>query len=258
MWQDPRAPMHVPPLALRLLKPLLVIGAALVIAGVARLAPDLRPRFTAWVASLGVWGPVVFVIGYSIAPVVLAPAFLLTIAAGALFGFWAGVLYVMVGGTVGATLAFLIARYAARHLVESLLASSPRLVAIDRAVELHGFRLVALLRMSPAVPYVLLNYALGLSRVRLADYVAGSIGMLPVVAMYVYTGKVAGDLAALASGAAAPRGSAYYALLVLGLGASLAVTILVTRLARTAVDAAVREDAAPESAPASSGATRRP
>lgn len=233
--------MTVPPLILRLLTPLMVIGAALVVGTTARLAPDLLPRFTAWVASLGPWGPVVFVAGYSIAPVVLAPAFLLTIAAGALFGFWAGVLYVMIGGTIGATLAFLIARYAARHLVESLLASSPRLVAIDRAVELHGFRLVALLRMSPAVPYVLLNYALGLSRVRLADYVAGSIGLLPVVAMYVYTGKVAGDLAAVASGAAAPRGTAYYVLVALGLGSSVAVTLLVTRLARRAVDAAVSE-----------------
>jgi len=246
MWEDALLPMSVPPLVVRWLKPLVVVGAALVLGATARLAPDLLPRFTAWVASLGVWGPVVFVAGYSIAPVLLAPAFLLTIAAGALFGFWAGVLYVMVGGTIGATLAFLIARYAARHLVESLLASSPRLVAIDRAVELQGFRLVALLRMSPAVPYVLLNYALGLSRVRLADYVAGSIGMLPVVAMYVYTGKVAGDLAALASGAAAPRGTAYYALLALGLGSTVAVTLLVTRMARRAVDAAVSEVSPPE------------
>jgi uncharacterized membrane protein YdjX (TVP38/TMEM64 family) len=91
------------------------------------------------------------------------------------------------------------------------------------------------------VPYVLLNYARGLSRVRLADYVAGSIGLLPVVAMYVYTGKVAGDLAAVASGAAAPRGTAYYVLVALGLGSSVAVTLLVTRLARRAVDAAVSE-----------------
>jgi len=108
-------------------------------------------------------------------------------------------------------------------------------------VEQQGFRLVALLRMSPAVPYVLLNYALGLSRVRLMDYIAGSIGMLPVVAMYVYSGKVAGDLAALASGAAAPRGAAYYVLLSLGLGSTVLVTLLVTRMARRAVDAAVDE-----------------
>jgi uncharacterized membrane protein YdjX (TVP38/TMEM64 family) len=70
---------------------------------------------------------------------------------------------------------------------------------------------------------------------------AGSIGMLPVVAMYVYSGKVAGDLAALASGAAAPRGTAYYLLLSLGLGSTVLVTLLVTRLARRAVDAAVEE-----------------
>jgi len=233
--------MTIPHLALRLLKPLVVVAGAVVLALTARLAPELLPQFTAWVASLGIWGPLVFVAGYSLAPVILAPAFLLTIAAGALFGFWAGVAYVMIGGTIGATFAFLISRYAARHLVESLLASNPRLLAIDRAVEQQGFRLVALLRMSPAVPYVLLNYALGLSRVRLLDYIAGSIGMLPVVAMYVYSGKVAGDLAALASGAAAPRGAAYYVLLSLGLGSTVLVTLLVTRMARRAVDAAVDE-----------------
>jgi uncharacterized membrane protein YdjX (TVP38/TMEM64 family) len=235
------ARMHLPPFALRLLKPFIAVAGVVVLGATAWVAPDLLPRFTAWVASLGVWGPVVFIAGYSLAPVVLAPAFLLTIASGALFGFWAGLLYVMIGATVGATFAFLIARYLARPLVESLLASSPKLVAIDRAVELQGFRLVALLRLSPAVPYVLLNYALGLSRVRLADYMAGTIGMLPVVAMYVYTGKVAGDLASLATGATAPRGGVYYTLLTLGLGSSVAVTVLVSRMARRAVDAAVDE-----------------
>ena len=169
------------------MKTVLKFGAAL--AGLALLAlagrevPAQLPRFTAWLASLGAWGPVAFIAGYSIAPVIFAPAFLLTIAAGAIFGFVKGVVYVMIGATIGATLAFLTGRYLARQFVEGLLDREPRLRIIDRAVERHGFRLVALLRMSPAVPFVLLNYALGLSRVKLLDYVAASIGMLPVVAL---------------------------------------------------------------------------
>lgn len=208
--------------------------AVLVVLG--REAPVVLPRFTTWVGSLGAWGPLAFIAGYSIAPVIFAPAFLLTLAAGAIFGFVKGVLYVMIGATIGATLAFLTGRYLARHFVEGLLAREPRLALIDRAVERHGFRLVALLRMSPAVPFVLLNYALGLSRVRLLDYVAASIGMLPVVALYVYSGKVAGDLASLAGGVAPPRGPLYYATIALGLVSTVAVTIVVTRIAKKAIE----------------------
>lgn len=224
--------------------------AALAIAVLAgREAAAELPRFTAWVASLGAWGPAVFIAGYSIAPVIFAPAFLLTIAAGAIFGFVKGVIYVMIGATIGATLAFLTGRYLARQFVEGLMRREPRLQLIDRAVERHGFRLVALLRMSPAVPFVLLNYALGLSRVRLLDYVAASIGMLPVVAMYVYTGKVAGDLASLASGSAQPRGPAYYALIGLGFVSTVGVTIYVTRIARQAIDHEVSASRATVPAP---------
>ncbi|MGE0460985.1 MAG: TVP38/TMEM64 family protein [Vicinamibacterales bacterium] len=216
------------------------IAGLVVLALLGREAPAMLPKFAAWVASLGAWGPVAFIAGYSIAPVIFAPAFLLTLAAGAIFGFVKGVIYVMIGATIGATLAFLTGRYLARHFVERLLRREPRLAIIDRAVERHGFRLVALLRMSPAVPFVLLNYALGLSRVRLADYVAACIGMLPVVAMYVYSGKVAGDLAKLAGGVAPPRGPLYYASIALGLASTVAVTIVVTRIAKKAIEQELR------------------
>ena len=215
-----------------------LILAGVVLVGLAlagREAAALLPRFVAWVESLGPWGPLAFIAGYAVAPVVLAPAFLLTIAAGAIFGFVEGVVYVMIGATIGATLAFLTGRYLARQFVEGLLTREPRLRLIDRAVERQGFRLVLLLRMSPAVPYTLLNYALGLSRVRLTDYVTASIGMLPVVAAYVYSGKVAGDLAALAAGTAPPRGAVYYGLVVLGLVSTVVVSVFVTRLARQAI-----------------------
>lgn len=235
------------------MKTMAKIAAALVVlavlALVGREVPAQLPRFTAWVASLGAWGPLAFVAGYSIAPVILAPAFLLTIAAGAIFGFVKGVIYVMIGATIGATLAFLTGRYLARQFVEGLLRREPRLQIIDRAVERHGFRLVALLRMSPAVPFVLLNYALGLSRVKLVDYVAASVGMLPVVAMYVYTGKVAGDLATLASGTAQPRGALYYAMIGLGFVSTVAVTIYVTRIARQAIEHEIAESRATEPPP---------
>jgi uncharacterized membrane protein YdjX (TVP38/TMEM64 family) len=225
------------------------VAALTLLALAGREVPAQLPRFTAWVSSLGPWGPLAFVAGYSVAPIIFAPAFLLTLAAGAIFGFVNGVLYVMIGATIGATLAFLTGRYVARQFVEGLLRRDPRLQIIDRAVERHGFRLVALLRMSPAVPFVLLNYALGVSRVKLLDYVAASIGMLPVVAMYVYTGKVAGDLATVASGAAQPRGPLYYVMIALGLVSTVGVTMYVMRIARQAIEHELAHSPATEPAP---------
>jgi uncharacterized membrane protein YdjX (TVP38/TMEM64 family) len=215
-----------------------VVGAGVagvLVVAMARETPSLLPGFAAWVDSLGPLGPVAFIAGYSIAPVILAPAFLLTIAAGAIFGFAAGVLYVMIGATIGSTLAFLAGRYVARGFVEKLLARDPRLVAIDRAVERQGFRLVFLLRMSPALPYTLVNYALGLSRVRLVDYVVASIGMLPLVAAYVYSGQVVGDLTAVAGGVSAPRGPTFHAMTGLGIVATIVMSVVATRLARRAI-----------------------
>ncbi len=202
-----------------------------------REAAARLPTFAAWVQSLGVWGPLAFVAGYGLAAVLLIPAVLLTISGGALFGFRRGVIYVSLGAALGALLAFLAARYVVRRFVEAYVMRHPRLAAIDRAVEAEGARLVFLLRLSPIVPFVLLNYVLGISRIRLRDYLLGTAGMLPAVAAYVYAGKVAGDLASLAAGAASPRGPAYYVLMTVGLAATVLATVLITRAAARAVEA---------------------
>ena len=94
---------------------------------------------------------------------------------------------------------------------------------------------MTLLRLSPAFPFNLLNYALGLTQVRLSDYLVAMGGIVPGTLLYVYAGKVLGDVAALAGGAAPPRGPGYYAVLGLGLAATVAVTTVVTRTARRAL-----------------------
>ena len=177
--------------------------------------------------GLGPAGPIAFVAGYAIACVALVPASLLTLAAGAIFGLVWGTIYTLIGASIGATLAFLVARYAARGLVERRLADNPRFAAIVRAVGAEGLKIVTLLRLSPVVPFSLLNYALGVTRVRLVDYLVGMIGIIPGTFLYVYYGKVGGDLAT--------RGSAKSALLIVGLIATIAVTVLITRAARRAL-----------------------
>jgi uncharacterized membrane protein YdjX (TVP38/TMEM64 family) len=188
------------------------------------------------VKGLGVWGPLAFILGYGIAALVLAPAFLLTVTAGAIWGM-TGVIYVMLGATLGAVLAFFSGRYFVRQYVERYVERHPRLAAIDRAVEIEGFRLVFLLRLSPIVAYVLLNYVLGISRVRFRDYLAGSIGMLPTVTAYVYAGKVIGDVASVAGGAAAPRNPLWYAAITIGLIATFVASVLVARAAQRVIEA---------------------
>lgn len=193
------------------------------------------PRFTAMVHGLGVWAPVVFIGGYIVACVAAFPGSLLTLAAGAIFGLAAGVAYVFVGAVLGSAAAFLIARYVVRGVVQKRVAHSEKIQAIDSAVANEGRKIVFLLRLSPLIPFALLNYVLGLTKVSFRDYLLASVGMLPGTVLYVYYGKVAGDVAAVAGGFAPSRGAGYYAFLAAGLLATIAATVLITRTARRAL-----------------------
>jgi len=217
----------------------LALLVLLVLAG--RQAGSLLPAFAARVEALGVWGPIAFVCGYIVATVAFIPGSILSLAAGAIFGILEGTLYVFVGATIGSSLAFLISRTFARKAVEKRIRAHPRFDAIDRAVAARGGRLVFLLRLSPAVPYNLLNYALGLTNVRFFDYLLASVGMVPGILLYVYSGKVAGEVAALAGSPQVEKGAAYYVILTLGLAATAGATVLIGRMVR----AALRESLGP-------------
>ncbi|MDH3520747.1 MAG: TVP38/TMEM64 family protein [Myxococcales bacterium] len=206
---------------------------ALVLLG--RSAGDALPALTARVEAFGIWGPALFMLAYAAAVVAFVPASLLTLAAGAIFGISAGTAYVFVAATLGSAAAFLVSRYLARAAIEQKLAGNEKFASIDRAVGEQGRKIVFLLRLSPLFPFNLLNYALGLTRVRFVDYLVASLGMLPGTLLYVYSGKLAGDVAALAGGAAPERGLAHSLFLGFGLVATIAVTLVVTRIARRAL-----------------------
>ena len=218
----------------------ILLGIVVVIALVAlgRQFGSLLDRFVVWVDALGAVGPVVFMAGYAAATVAFVPGAVLSLAAGATFGLGPGIVYVMLGATTGASLAFLLARYVAREPIEQRIRGNARFAAVDRAIGRDGFRIVMLLRLSPVFPFNLLNYSLGLTRVRFADYVAASIGMLPGSLLYTWSGVVVGDVIRLAGGGGPERGPAYYAVVVVGLAATVAVTALVTRTARRALSEA--------------------
>ena len=200
------------------------------------------PEFSAWVDGLGVWGPVVFVLGYTVATVAFIPGSLLTLAGGAIFGLAEGTALVFAGASLGATAAFLASRYMVRGAIERRVAAEPRFAAIDRAVGREGFKIVLLLRLTPVVPFVLLNYALGLTRVKLRDYVLAFSGMLPATLLYVYYGKVVGDLAEIAAGGGQRAGLGNpWVFTGVGLVATIAVITVVTRIARRALREEVGE-----------------
>ncbi len=222
----------------------LVLGAAglaaLILVG--RELGGVIPQFAAWVETLGIWGPVVFVAGYALATVAFVPGSLLTLAAGAIFGLAKGTLLVFIGATLGTAAAFLIARYAARSAIEHKLQNRPKFAGIDRAVSKAGFKIVFLMRLSPAFPYNLLNYALGLTSVKFRDYLLASFGMLPGTFLYVYYGKVLGSMAELSGEAAVDQGIGRWVMVGVGLLATVAVTTVITRIAKRALKEEVTDD----------------
>lgn len=187
-----------------------------------------------WVNGLGPWGPVVFIALYILACVFFIPGSILTLGAGASFGVVRGGCYVIVGATLGATCAFLVGRHLARGWVTRQLQRQPKLQAIDEAVAREGWKIVLLTRLSPILPFTLLNYAFGVTRVSLAHYVVASFfGMLPGTLLYVWLGAVAGSLAS--PGGTRARTPAEWTFYGVGFAATLAVTILIARLAKTAL-----------------------
>lgn len=141
------------------------------------------------IASLGFWGQILFVLLYIVCCVALVPGAVLTIGAGTAFGLVEGCILVSIGATLGATAAFLVGRYFARHWVERRMARYPQFVAIDQAVTDDGFRVVFLTRLCPLFPFFLMNYAYGLTRVSLRKYVLGTwLGIIPGSSLFVYIG----------------------------------------------------------------------
>ena len=187
-------------------------------------------------AELGAWGPVLFVLLYIAAAVTLAPAFFLTVAAGAMFGVWRGSIIVFIGASLGASTVYLLGQSLSRSRLMARVTRDRRVAAVREAVAGEGAWLMFLLRLSPLVPFNILNYALALSGVRYADFALALIGMIPAIIMYTYYGKVVGDVAALAAGVAPPRGPEYWALLVVGLVAIFISTTMITKAARRAVE----------------------
>jgi uncharacterized membrane protein YdjX (TVP38/TMEM64 family) len=238
-----------------------VISIVLIVASVlvlVRLLPVDRAAglLAAQIDGLGLWGPLVFAGVYVVWTVLFLPGSVLTLAAGALFGLWIGTITVSLGSTLGAAAAFVIGRYLARDAVERKLRGYPKFAAVDRAVAQGGWKIVALLRLSPAVPFNLQNYLYGLTAIRFWPCIVASwAAMLPGTFAWVYLGFAGREAVGVAAGAEVERAWWEWGLLGVGLAATIAVTVYVTRLARRAI--AEQTEVEGEGVGASDEATKR-
>lgn len=194
-----------------------------------------------WIDSLGAVGAIAFILLYIIATVAFLPGSILTLGAGVVFGLVLGSFYVFIGATFGATAAFLVGRYLARGWVANKIEGNQKFKAIDEAVGREGLKIVLLTRLSPIFPFNLLNYAYGITGVSLKDYVIGSLGMIPGTIMYVYIGSLAGSLATVGTEAQPANPAIQWTIRIIGLIATVAVTLYVTKLARQALEEEVLE-----------------
>ncbi len=220
------------------LKPIGIAAVAAILLAAARYfdVQGLLRGALDWVGSLGPLGPVIFVAIYVMATVLFIPGSILTLGAGVVFGVVRGSIFVSIAATLGATCAFLVGRYIARDWVSAKIEGNEKFRAVDEAVGTEGWKIVGLTRLSPIFPFNILNYAFGVTRVSLRDYFFASwVGMMPGTVMYVYIGSLAGDLAKIGAGRQS-RTAAEWSLYVVGMLATIAVTLYVTRIARRALE----------------------
>jgi uncharacterized membrane protein YdjX (TVP38/TMEM64 family) len=194
------------------------------------------------IPDMGAWGPLLYGVIYVLAVVLFVPGSVLTMGAGFAFGLVVGVITVSLASTIGAAAAFLVGRTLGRAWIQAKVNTNPKFRALDEAIKQQGFRIVFLLRLSPAFPFNLLNYSLGLTSVSFRDYVLASwIGMFPGAVLYIYLGTTLKNLADLSTGKAT-TGAAGWLFLGAGLVATAVVTIIISGLARKALNEVVPGD----------------
>jgi uncharacterized membrane protein YdjX (TVP38/TMEM64 family) len=187
-----------------------------------------------WILELGSWGAIAFIIIYIIATIFLIPGSALTLGAGLIFGVIKGTIFVSIGSVMGATVSFLIGRYFLRTWVEKQIDTQPNFKAMDKAVAQQGWKIVGLTRLSPLFPFVFLNYAFGVTQVSLRDFVFASwLGMLPGTVMYVYLGSLPKTAAEVSGG---DIDTLKLILNIIGLIATVVVTVYVTKIAQKALE----------------------
>jgi len=183
--------------------------------------------FRVWVKDLGTLGWIISIGAYALAAFLLIPGALLTITMGIAFGLW-GFPIVVIGATIGAGMSFLAGRYLLRGQVEKALGQKPIFKAINDAIAEEGWKVVGLMRFSPAVPFSLQNWLFGVTKVGFFPYILATFfGIMPGTLLYVWIGSIGGTAAS-----GAETSTAKIAFLVIGIIATLVVTVFIGKKAK--------------------------
>lgn len=214
---------------------LLIVVAGLVLVVRHFNIQETIQRVLQWIHDLGPAAPVAYILFYAVSCVLAIPGSVLTLAGGFLFGIGQGIVYVSIGATLGATLAFLTGRYLLRSWIVEKIGNNLKFQALDEAVAREGWKMVILVRLCPIFPFPVTNYGFGVTRITLKEYVLASwIGMLPAMVVLVYIGSLASSLANL-GGSGRALTPLEWTLYGVGLVMAVIVTIYITRVAKRAL-----------------------
>lgn len=195
----------------------------------------LLQRLLETLDQMGPAAPWAFLAVYILTCIFFVPSLVFCFAGGVLFGLWKGIVLTVLGAGIGSTCAFLIGRTLARRPVEKAFASSREFQSLNRAVKQKGWKIVLLARLSPVFPFSVGNYAFGLTGIPALAYgFASIVGTTPSNSVYVYAGTLAGSLGAVQADGR-ERSLAEWALLLLGLAATVALTLYLKRVAKEAL-----------------------
>ena len=215
---------------------LLIIGAlfALQFTPLGEWLEDLVKK----IEDMGPWGPVVFILVYIVATIFLIPASAMTVGAGLAFGLGLGFVYVSIASTIGAMVSFLLGRTLLRKKVNNWIEDKKEFRALDETVEEEGWKTVALSRLSPVFPFTFLNYAFGATKINFGQYALASwLAMMPGTLLYVWIGALGGQ--ASGDGNSSTLKTVFF---VVGLIATIVVTVLITKKARAKLDSKIEEE----------------
>ena len=193
-------------------------------------------KFLEWLEGLGAWAPFLFILINMLVVVLVLPGVILTLGAGFMFGVLQGSLYIIIGTTIGATIAFLIARYLFGERATGFFLDHSKLNLVNDEFKRAGWKFVLLTRLVPFFPFKLSNYLFGLMQISLRDFVIGVFfGIMPITITNVYIGSLAADLATIGSRTASRSGMEWT---IYGIGVIIAIVavIYITHLARKALD----------------------
>ena len=201
-----------------------------------------------WFNALVVQNPLMFILFFNIATLLCIPASLLALKAGYVFGLGWGTAYVLVAAILGSILAFWMGRYLAHHWLQRKVQENLKFQAIAQAVAVEGWKIVLLTRLSPLFPFNLTNYAFGLTQISLKNYTLGSLGILPGTVLYTYMGSLSSDLARVDLSASPGHLSlhiAQWGMRLVGLVATLLITLYASRIAKKALNQHITTNSPP-------------